>query len=75
VLGDDRGDRADVLVATQGIRRPPFTVGAGPGGVGDLGVEVQLHVAVPGGVLPPVRDRQVGLVPLAGLPVIDQLVV
>ena len=68
VLGDDRGDRADVLVVAQRVRRPPFPVGAGPSDVGDLGVDVQLHVAVPGGVLQPVRHRQVGLVPLAGLP-------
>ena len=27
VLGHDRGDRADVLVVTQGIRRPPLPVG------------------------------------------------
>ena len=74
VLGDDRGDRADVLVVAQGIRCPPLPVDAGPGDVGDLGVDVQLHVAVPGGVLQPVRDRQVGLVPLAGLPAIDPLV-
>jgi hypothetical protein len=40
VLGDDRGDRADVLVVAQGIRRPPFPVGAGLGDVGDLGVDV-----------------------------------
>jgi hypothetical protein len=39
--------------------------------VGDLGVDVQLHVAVPGGVLQPVRDGQVGFVPLAGLPAVD----
>ena len=32
---------------------------------------MQLHVAVPGGVLQPVRHRQVGLVPLAGLPAVD----
>ena len=71
VLGDDRGDRADVLVVAQGVRGPPFPVGAGPGDVGDLGVDVQLHVAVAGGVLQPVRHRQVGLVPLAGLPAVD----
>ncbi len=70
VLGDDRGDRADVLVVAQGVRGAPFPVGAGPGGVGDLGVDVQLHVAVPGGVLQPVRHGQVGLVPLAGLPAV-----
>ena len=66
MLGDDRGDRPDVLVVAQGVRGPPFPVGDGPGGVGDLGVDVQLHVAVPGSVLQPVRDGQVGLVPLAG---------
>ena len=70
VLGDDRGDRADVLVVAQGVRGPPFPVGARPGGVGDLGVDVQLHVAVPGGVLQPVRHRQVRFVPLAGLPAV-----
>jgi hypothetical protein len=68
VLSCDRRDRADVLVVAKGVRRPPFAVGCGSGGVGDLGVDVQLHIAVPGGVLQPVRHRQVGLVPLAGLP-------
>jgi hypothetical protein len=34
-------------------------------------VDVQLHVAVAGGVLQPVRHRQVGLLPLAGLPAVD----
>jgi hypothetical protein len=43
--------------------------------VGDLGVDVQLHVAVAGGVLEPVRHGQVGLVPLAGLPGVDPGVV
>ena len=71
VLGDDRGDRADVLVVPQRVRGPPLPVGRRPGDVGDLGVDVQLHVAVPGGVLQPVRDRQVGLVPLAGLAAVD----
>ena len=75
VLGDDRGDRADVLVVAQGVRGPPFPVGAGLGDVGDLGVDVQLHVAVAGGVLQPVRDGQVGFVPLAGLPAVDAGVV
>ena len=75
MLGDDRGDRADVLVVAQGVRRPPFAVGDGPGDVGDLGVDVQLHVAVAGGVLQPVRHGQVGLVPLAGLPAVDPGVV
>jgi hypothetical protein len=45
------------------------------GGVGDLGVDVQLHVAVPGSVLEPVRHRQVGLVPLAGLPAVHPPVI
>ena len=71
VLGDDRGDRADVLVVAEGVRGAPFAVGAGLGGVGDLGVDVQLHVAVAGGVLQPVGDGQVGFVPLAGLPAVD----
>ena len=75
VLGDDRGDGADVLVVAQGVRGAPFAVGARSGGVGDLGVDVQLHVAVAGGVLQPVRDRQVGLVPLAGLLAVDTGVV
>jgi hypothetical protein len=75
MLGHDRGHRADVLVVAQGIRRPPFPVDAGLGGVGDLGVDVQLHVAVPGGVLQPVSHRQVRLVPLAGLPAMDPRVV
>ena len=70
VLGDDRGDRADVLVVAQRVRGPPFPVGAGAGGVGDLGVDVQLHVAVAGGVLQPVRHRQVRFVPLPGLPAV-----
>ena len=70
VLGDDRRDRADVLVVAERVRGPPFAVGAGPGDVGDLGVDVQLHVAVAGGVLQPVRHRQVRLVPLAGLPAV-----
>ena len=75
VLGHDRGDRADVLVVAQGVRRPPLPVGGGLGGVGDLGVDVQLHVAVPGGVLQPVRHGQIGFVPLAGLPAVDAGVV
>ena len=70
VLGDDRGDRADVLVVTQRVRRPPLPVGTRSGDVGDLGMDVQLHVAVPGGVLQPVRHRQIGFVPLAGLPAV-----
>jgi hypothetical protein len=36
---------------------------------------VQLHVAVPGGVLQPVRHRQVGLAPLARLPAMNAGVV
>jgi hypothetical protein len=60
VLGDDRGDRTDVLVVAERVRRPPFTVGTGLDDVGDLGVDVELHVAVAGGVLQPVRDGQVG---------------
>ena len=71
VLGHDRGDRADMLVVAQRVRGPPFAVGCRPGGVGDLGVDMQLHVAVPGGVLQPVRHRQVRLAPLAGLPAVD----
>ena len=68
VLGDDRAHGADMLVVTQRVRRAPFPVGAGPGGVGDLGMDVQLHVTVAGGVLQPVRHRQIRLLPLAGLP-------
>ena len=70
MLGGDRRDRAEVLVVAEGVRGPPFPVGACSGSVGDLGVDVQLHVTVPGGVLQPVRHRQVGLVPLAGLPAV-----
>src|SRR5208337_2267750 len=75
VLGDDRGDRADVLVVAEGVRGAPFAVGYGLGDVGDLGVDVQLHVAVAGGVLQPVRDGQVRFVPLAGLAAVDPGVV
>ena len=71
VLGHDRGHRADMLVVAQRVRRAPLAVGCRPGGVGDLGVDVQLHVAVPGGVLQPVRHRQVRLAPLAGLAAVD----
>jgi hypothetical protein len=39
--------------------------------MGDLGMDMQLHVTIPGGVLQPVRHGQVGLVPLAGLPAMD----
>jgi hypothetical protein len=70
VLGDDRVDRADVLVVAVGVRGPPLAVGAGPGGMGDLGMDVQLHVAVAGGVLQPVRHGQVRLAPLAALPAV-----
>jgi len=59
-LGGDRSDCADVLVVAQGVRGPPFPVGGGAGDVGDLGVDVQLHVAVPGGVLQPVRHHVAG---------------
>ena len=75
VLGDDRGDRADVLVVTERVRRPPLPVGGRLGDVGDLGVDVQLHVAVAGGVLQPVRHGQIRLVPLAGLPAVHPGVV
>ncbi len=75
VLGDDRGHRAEVLVIAQGVRGTPLPVDEGPGDVGDLGVDVQLHVAVPGSVLQPVRHRQVRLVPLAGLPAVHPRVV
>jgi hypothetical protein len=75
VLGGDGADCSDVLVVAEGVRGAPFAVGAGAGDVGDLGVDVQLHVAVARGVLQPVRDRQVRPVPLAGLPSVDPLVV
>src|ERR1035437_8025723 len=75
VLGDDRGDGADVLVVAQGVRGAPFAVGGCFGGVGDLGVDVQLHVAVARGVLEPVRYGQVGFVPLAGFAAVDAGVV
>jgi hypothetical protein len=75
VLGDDRGDRADVLVVAQRVRGPPFRVGDRFGDVSDLGVDVQLHVAVAGGVLQPVRHGQVRFAPLAGLPAVDPGVV
>ena len=71
MLGHDCGDRADVLVVAQGIRRPPLPVGDRPGDVGDLRMDVQLHVAIPGGVLQPVRHRQLRLTPLARLPAMD----
>src|ERR1017187_8938683 len=75
VLGDDRGDGADVLVVAERVRGPPFPVGGCPGDVGDLGVDVQLHVAVAGGVLEPVGHGQVGFVPLAGFAAVDAGVV
>ena len=75
VLGNDRGDRADVLVVTQGIRSAPFAIDRCLGDVGDLGMDVQLHVAVAGGVLQPVRHGQVGFVPLAGLAAVNSRVV
>jgi hypothetical protein len=70
VLGDDRSQCADVLVVAERVRGPPLPVGTRFDGVGDLGVDVQLHVAVAGGVLQPVRHRQVGFVPVAGLPTV-----
>ena len=75
MLGDDRGDRADMLGVAQRVRGPPLAVAGCSGDVGDLGVDVQLHVAVPGGVLQPVGDSQVRLVPLAGLPAVHPGVV
>jgi hypothetical protein len=71
VLGGDRGDSGDVLVVAQRVRGPPFPVGAGLCGVGDLGVDVQLHVTIPGGVLQPVGHGQAGLVPLARFAAVD----
>jgi hypothetical protein len=75
VPGDDRADSADVLVIAQGVRSPPFAVGCCLGDVGDLGVDMQLHVAVAGGVLEPVRDGQFGFVPLTGFVAVDAGVV
>ena len=75
VLGNDRCHRADMLVVPEGIWRPPFPVGDGIGGVDDLGVDVQLHVTIPGGVLQPVRHHQLRLMPLAGLPAVHPGVV
>ena len=66
VLGDDRADGADVLVVAEGVRSAPFPVGGCFGDVGDLGVDVELHVAVAGSVLQPVRHGKIGFVPLAG---------
>jgi hypothetical protein len=57
MLGCDCRDRADVLVVAEGVRCPPLAVSLRSGDVGDLGVDVQLHVAVPGGVLQPMRYR------------------
>ena len=70
VLGNYRGDRADVLVVAQGVRGAPFPVSSRFRDVGDLGVDVQLHVTVAGGVLQPMRHGQVRLVPLAGFPAV-----
>jgi hypothetical protein len=53
----------------------PFAVGGRFRDVGDLGVDVELHVAVAGGVLQPGRDGQVRFVPLAGLAAVDAGVV
>jgi hypothetical protein len=44
VLGSDRRHRADVLAVAEGVRGTPFPVLAGLDYVGDLGVDVQLHV-------------------------------
>jgi enoyl-CoA hydratase/carnithine racemase len=65
MLGDDRGD---VLVVTERVRGPPFAVGGRFSDVGDLEVDVQLHVPVARGVLQPVRHREIRFVSLAGLP-------
>ena len=75
MLGHDRRYRAHVLVVSQRVWRSPLAVGGGLGGVGDLGVDVQLHVTVAGGVLQPVRHGQVRFVPLAGLPAVHPGVV
>ncbi len=75
MLGGDRRHRPDMLGVAQRVRRPPLPVNAGPGDVGDLRVDVQLHVAVARGVLQPVRHRQVRLPPLARLPAADPGVV
>jgi hypothetical protein len=75
VLGGDRRHGADVLVVAERVRRPPLAVDDRPGDVSDLGMDVQLHVAVAGGVLQPVRDDQVCLAPLAGLAPVDPLAV
>jgi hypothetical protein len=40
MLGDDRGDRADVLVVAQRVRGSPLPVDAGAGDMGDLGVDM-----------------------------------
>src|SRR6185437_5877746 len=60
-----------MLLVPEGVRCPPLPVHDGAGDVGDLGMHVQLHVTVSGGVLQPVRHRQVGLMPLPGLPAVD----
>ena len=75
MLGGDRRHRPDVLGVAQRVRRPPLPVNTGAGDVGDLRVDVQLHVAVARGVLQPVRHRQVRLPPLARLPAADPGVV
>jgi hypothetical protein len=54
---------------------PPHKLPARLCDVGDLGVDVQLYVAVAGGVLQPVRHDQAGLMPLAGLPAVHPLAV
>ena len=46
-LAELASDRADVLVVAERVRRPPFAVCGRPGDVGDLGMDVQLHVTVP----------------------------
>jgi hypothetical protein len=70
MLRGDRGDSADVPVVAKGVRGTPLPVEPGSRDVGDLGVDVELHVAVAAGVLQPVRHGQVGFVPLAGLPAV-----
>jgi hypothetical protein len=70
VLGCDRADRAGMLGVAVGVRGAPLAVGLGAGDVGDLGMDVQLHVTVPAGVLQPVRHHQVRLPPLPCLPAV-----
>src|ERR1039458_1983007 len=69
------GPASEWRLPYQGVRGAPFAVGGCFGGVGDLGVDVQLHVAVARGVLEPVRYGQVGFVPLAGFTAVDAGVV